>query len=791
MLGVFRGKTFPHSFVIWVIILIWFLTFLYRLMPGTRSSLDQFITSHSFWLFSEPLQEAENITIVAIDEESRRRLNIKWPWKRGVTADLISNIKTHSPKVIGLDIIFSGKSEVEEDDKLAGAIASPPAVILGYILNPDTREKPLEEFIEAAASIGFVNKPLKTGVLDRTRTHYVNSNGEAEFSLDVEILRNYLGVDKSAVNITRQGISLGNRLFIPSEEGVTSLNYLVHPLRFRIIPAYLVLENKVDPSYFRDKIVLIGATDPILHDEFMTPMGVFPGVTIIGNSLAMFLSERFVSTVPAWIGYILIFSIGLVFLIAGSGWIRLAYSLIFVTVAMALVYASFFYFRSIDLKLPYMAITFSCISAYLIPNFYRYLNLIYLSGRLKDLALKDPVTGLDTPRFFYLRLDKKLRSDESICFAAIRIRNYNRLTIELSFDEIKSISRILSMIIRSQVITGFKNAEFTRLTSDTFGIMAEAVDRNKFKDYISSFITNVENSKVELDGRKMTIYFQGCIIFKQGNKAVTDANIISQMEDMFRGMKAVDILEEELCASDQHQKQDNSMDVLDFIAWDWEERNKELENHIKEVLEANKKLNRLNWGTLMALARTVDAKSSWTAGHSERVTNLALKTGRRMGMSQEDLDNLQRAGLLHDIGKIGVPQEILDKPGRLTEEEYRAMREHPEKGALILEPIEDYSEIIPLIRQHHEWFNGNGYPMGLRGVEITPGARILSLADVFDALISDRPYRPGMPVERVIRLIEEGVGTQFDPAVVDAFLGVIMQSSEISLQPEAVQMTSE
>ena len=146
-------------------------------------------------------------------------------------------------------------------------------------------------------------------------------------------------------------------------------------------------------------------------------------------------------------------------------------------------------------------------------------------------------------------------------------------------------------------------------------------------------------------------------------------------------------------------------------------------------------------------------------------------------MSQEALDNLHRAGLLHDIGKIGVAQDILDKPGRLTKEEYMVMCEHPAKGASILEPIEDYAPIIPLIRQHHEWFNGEGYPYGLKGEEITVGGRILAVVDVFDALISDRPYRAGMPLERVVNIINEGVNTQFDPKVVDAFLGVIEQHS--------------
>ena len=121
-------------------------------------------------------------------------------------------------------------------------------------------------------------------------------------------------------------------------------------------------------------------------------------------------------------------------------------------------------------------------------------------------------------------------------------------------------------------------------------------------------------------------------------------------------------------------------------------------------------LKQLNWETLNALARTVDAKSSWTAGHSERVTQLSLKIGKAMNLTDKNLDILHRGALLHDIGKIAVPSAILDKPGRLTEEEFHIVQQHPGTGARILEPVTAYREVIPLVLQHHERFDGGGYP---------------------------------------------------------------------------------
>ena len=180
----------------------------------------------------------------------------------------------------------------------------------------------------------------------------------------------------------------------------------------------------------------------------------------------------------------------------------------------------------------------------------------------------------------------------------------------------------------------------------------------------------------------------------------------------------------------------------------------------------------LNWGTVEALAKAVDAKSPWTAGHSDRVTRLALEIGKEMGLSPHEMEVLHLGGLFHDIGKIGVPESILDNPGKLTDEEYAIIKRHPEKGVEILEPLRAYHEMIPIVGQHHERFDGLGYPQGLRGGEISLGARILGVADVFDALFSDRPYRSGWELGKVINFLREQSGSHFDPAVVEVFLRI-------------------
>ncbi|MBI4791672.1 MAG: HD domain-containing protein [Deltaproteobacteria bacterium] len=188
-------------------------------------------------------------------------------------------------------------------------------------------------------------------------------------------------------------------------------------------------------------------------------------------------------------------------------------------------------------------------------------------------------------------------------------------------------------------------------------------------------------------------------------------------------------------------------------------------------------MEHLTLGTIEALARTVDAKSSWTSGHSERVAEMAVKIATTMGWDDKQVQTLYRGGLLHDIGKIGVPLAILDKPDKLTEEEYAKVKDHSAIGAKILEPINAYADIIPMVLQHHERYDGKGYPLGLAGTAIDISARILAVADVYDALISSRPYRQGWIEDKVVDLLKNEAGRQFDPDVVEAFLGTLATST--------------
>ncbi len=189
-----------------------------------------------------------------------------------------------------------------------------------------------------------------------------------------------------------------------------------------------------------------------------------------------------------------------------------------------------------------------------------------------------------------------------------------------------------------------------------------------------------------------------------------------------------------------------------------------------------------NWTSIMtALSKAVDAKSAWTNGHSDRVARLSTAIGRRLLMDADELNRLLVSAFLHDVGKIAIPESIIDKNGRLSENEMTLMRQHPERGAEIVESLPGYGEIRHTILHHHERWDGRGYPFGISGEQIPLHARIISIADVYDAITSERPYRKGIPGEQALAIIVAESGTAFDPKLVHAFTSAIRESTLINL----------
>jgi HD-GYP domain-containing protein (c-di-GMP phosphodiesterase class II) len=195
-----------------------------------------------------------------------------------------------------------------------------------------------------------------------------------------------------------------------------------------------------------------------------------------------------------------------------------------------------------------------------------------------------------------------------------------------------------------------------------------------------------------------------------------------------------------------------------------------LEEKIAQLAKAAQENRELFVGTVKALAAAIDGKDKYTRGHSERVARFSVAMGKCLGMPEDELETLRISALLHDVGKIAIDDNILKKPAKLTDEEFEIMKQHPQRGYKIMSQIPAMKEFLPGMYMHHEMINGQGYPQGLKGDEIPLQAKIVSVADTFDAMTTDRPYQKGMKLEDALNLIRSFVGTRYDGKVVEALV---------------------
>jgi putative nucleotidyltransferase with HDIG domain len=211
----------------------------------------------------------------------------------------------------------------------------------------------------------------------------------------------------------------------------------------------------------------------------------------------------------------------------------------------------------------------------------------------------------------------------------------------------------------------------------------------------------------------------------------------------------------------------------------------QLRDNNQALENKNLEISKLNEGLLNALAEIIDARDPYVLGHSKQVTRYAVMIAVNLGLPSQQVDTIRKASLLHDIGKVGISEKILSKPGALNLEEIRLVKTHPTLGARILESSHSLHELIPIVKHHHERFDGKGYPDGLKGGDIPIEARVVALADSVEAMASDRAYRKAMTFADILEEIKKGSGSQFDPAVVDAFLKSAQGEGETLIENSA------
>jgi len=368
-----------------------------------------------------------------------------------------------------------------------------------------------------------------------------------------------------------------------------------------------------------------------------------------------------------------------------------------------------------------------------------------ISNRLKKhkkeiqlLAISDELTGILNKRNFYVTLESEINnSNESVGLILVDMDNlskYNYLYGHSYGDLIlKNTAEILKEIITEERLFRFDGDGFAILVKD---VDIELLDK-KAKDISQKYEDLKKNYYNDSVAKNITISI-GMSLYP---------SISSSKQEL--------ILHANTALYQAKNMSDNKATMYQDVMM-----------LIRDKAESDQQMV----GVFKGLLTTINAKDRYTFGHCERVSSYAVMIGEAIGLEIAEMQTLLHASLLHDIGKIEVPKSILNKAGKLTDEEFKLIMQHPAHSANILEPLSSTHNLIDYVVHHHERFDGTGYPDGQKGEEICLGARILCVADCFDAMISDRPYRSSMKMDEAFEELRRCSGRQFDPVIVEAFI---------------------
>jgi len=389
-----------------------------------------------------------------------------------------------------------------------------------------------------------------------------------------------------------------------------------------------------------------------------------------------------------------------------------------------------------------------------------------LLREFKEFSLIDPQTGLHNYRYLKLRLTQEL----------IRSKRYAQpiSVVMMDIDYFKSINDVyghpygdfilnslaqfmLKLTRGSDVVVRFGGEEFVLLMLDA--------NKEGALTFAHRLLQKINEHVFDEKGHKINLKVSmGIASYPEDPLTDTEDGIIDVAD------KALAFAKEEggnrIYTSDQvHQK-----NVKGKVNKGRPEGVEKLKNKLSKMAQ---RINNSLVESVYAFTKTIEARDSYTGEHSKKLIELATRLGKSLKMSSKEIEYLEHAAVLHDLGKIGVSDQILHKKKKLTAKERQEIQKHPQIGAEIIRPVHSLSGVIPMILYHHERYDGKGYCSGLKGDRIPIGARILSVVDVYQALVSDRPYRKAYSKEKALAIIKKGRGSQFDPQVVDAFLKVI------------------
>ena len=731
----------------------------------------------------------------------------RWPWPRNRYAELLYYLKEGGAGTIAFDMFFDlpDVENIKNDVALSEAASDNGATIFP-VWSPTAnlmRSRPsdgvykgrlsknIDMISDSAKGIGHLNVFYDSDGVARSTPVQISGtdNNERFIPLSLAIFLEHMGIDLKMELNPGNSLKIGN-LHIPLDSrSCIPINYIDFEKQVNIyhgtnikwieklgqekpITLYSFYdvspqnENRVPADQFKDKIIFIGVATPgSEQDVHVTPFGRKFGIFIQANLLYNFLSERLISiagpsytisivTALSIIFGILIFRIhvrGSTYLLLAGGFLVLfAISAIIVFTGLILFQKFNVMIDMIPLAAMFLMLIGTCLAV----------NLSSVSGEsaMRDLQLN-----------MLLEVGEMTTSkDESDQYSLKSFKEDIEITSALAIPS-SPPEELLEPIMR---ITHCEAAALYTLDANT-------------GDYTYTAFTGLD----EIKGDSQEISSSVNKWIQSETKPVWIENVskhpeLSQVNyDYLRSCLAVPLIVRKQTIGILYLYNKQTTKISPFAEFTAEElRMISSFSHQVGIAMENHRLysdiHNIFLDYIKSIAAALDARDAYTHGHSRRVAEFSIGIGKELGLSEGELEFLELSATIHDIGKIGIGESVLNKPGKLTDEEFLIIKSHVVKGSKILEPMSRLRALMPGVRHHHEKYDGTGYPDGLKGDEIHLVARIISIADTYDAMTTSRVYRKGLPKEVAFKEIEKGAGTQFDPKLALAFVEFMRNNEE-------------
>jgi len=647
------------------------------------------------------------VAVVALDQNSLKGIG-RWPIPRDLYVIVLQHVYDDGAKGVLMDMDFSSRGpDPARDEALVNCIRRARTVVLAAQMDERVTKEgvllrnvtmPYQELKNAAMALGGITFEVDPDGVVRRMPHAIDF------------------IDEVFEPLGAVGATMIKPGLVPSAQAgaLMDMKFLARP-EIPVIPFQKLLEGDFKKGLFRDRVVLLGATSPDLHDLWLTPYGVIPGVFIQAAVLDTALNGswyRRQGNSAAVLG-ILLFSIL-------AGWVMGALNWRGGAVALALFLAAAGGWAFLDMK--------TRVFLQVVPLFLVALTMypVQIAARVRrtDITLK------------------KERGKTEVLLSLSDLRLAEEEGQEPHLVPLVLLGRFLGLTTL-QVYTTEDGGNRGPRTRTVIGDPDQMPDPALLAKALKE---NVCLTEILQPGRCAVVVPMATVRKTLGVLYAETGKSASAVDEearllLFFGTQTAYFLE-----------------------------SRALDLRIKDLYV----------NTIRAISRALDSKDQYTSAHSELSLDHVEKLGRMCGLDREQIESLHVGALLHDIGKIGVPDTILAKAGTLSSGETRIIMEHPVIGSDIVRGLPFPEDVKRIIRHHHERFDGTGYPDGLKGKEIPLLVRIFSILDVYEALVGSRPYRKPLDREEAVRLIRDGSGTQFDPQIVDIFLKYLAVPEEFS-----------